>query len=75
VRILFLTGRFPYPPHRGDQLRAFHQLRILGRSHRVTLVTFTDRPPAPEDREEVARHCERIVTVPLNTQSASACLR
>jgi len=65
VRILFLTGRFPYPPHRGDQLRAFHQLRILGRSHRVTLAAFTDRPPAPEDHDEVARHCERVVTVPL----------
>ena len=65
MRILFLTGRFPYPPHRGDQLRAFHQIRVLGRTHRVTLVTFAGAPPAAEDRDEVARHCERVVVVPL----------
>jgi sugar transferase (PEP-CTERM/EpsH1 system associated) len=65
VRILFLTGRFPYPPHRGDQLRAFHQLRVLGRTHRITLASFAGRPPSADEREEVARHCERVVIVPL----------
>ena len=65
MRILFLTGRFPYPPHRGDQLRAFHQLEILGRRHRVTLATFAGPPPTAEEREAVARHCDRIVEVPL----------
>jgi sugar transferase (PEP-CTERM/EpsH1 system associated) len=65
VRILFLTGRFPYPPHRGDQLRAFHQVRVLARAHRVTLVTFAGRPPAAAERDEVARLCERVVVVPL----------
>src|SRR5687768_293464 len=65
VRILFLTGRFPYPPHRGDQLRAFHQLEILGRRHRVTLATFAGPPPTAEEREAVARFCDRIVEVPL----------
>jgi sugar transferase (PEP-CTERM/EpsH1 system associated) len=65
VRILFLTGRFPYPLLRGDQLRAFHQLRVLGARHRLTLATFAERPPAPEERDAVARSCERIVIVPL----------
>ena len=65
MRILFLTGRFPYPPHRGDQLRAFEQVRLLARTHRVTLVTFAGRPPTAEERDEVARHCERLVVVPL----------
>jgi sugar transferase (PEP-CTERM/EpsH1 system associated) len=65
VRILFLTGRFPYPPHRGDQLRAFHQVRVLARAHRVTLVTFAGRPPAAGERDEVARLCDRVVVVPL----------
>jgi len=65
VRILFLTGRFPYPPHRGDQLRAFHQLRLLGPRHRVTLATFTGRPPTAQERDAVARCCERVVEVPL----------
>jgi sugar transferase (PEP-CTERM/EpsH1 system associated) len=65
VRILFLTGRFPYPPHRGDQLRAFHQIRVLAARHRVTLVAFADRPPADEEQAALLRYCERVVTVPL----------
>jgi len=66
VRILFLTGRFPYPLLRGDQLRAFHQLRVLGRRHRVTLVSFTEGEPSPDARAAVAACCERVVTVPLS---------
>ena len=65
MRILFITGRFPYPLLRGDQLRAFHQLRILGQRHRVTVASFAARPPSPEERDAVAAHCERIFIVPL----------
>jgi len=65
VRILFLTGRFPYPLLRGDQLRAFHQLRVLGRRHRVTLASFTEGEPSREEREAVAACCAQVVTVPL----------
>lgn len=40
MRILFLTGRLPYPPTRGDRLRAYHFLRILSHQHRITLLSF-----------------------------------
>jgi len=40
MRILFLTGRLPYPPTRGDRLRAFHFLRVLSRQHKITLLSF-----------------------------------
>ena len=40
MRILFLTGRLPYPPNRGDRLRAYHFLRVLSREHRLTLLSF-----------------------------------
>ncbi len=38
--LLFLGLRFPYPPHRGDRIRAFNLLRGLSRQFRITLVTF-----------------------------------
>jgi sugar transferase (PEP-CTERM/EpsH1 system associated) len=41
VRLLFVAARFPFPPWRGDQARAFHQLRLLGRRHHVTLLTHS----------------------------------
>lgn len=40
MRILFLTGRLPYPPNRGDRLRVYHFLRVLSREHRLSLLSF-----------------------------------
>jgi sugar transferase (PEP-CTERM/EpsH1 system associated) len=45
VRVLFVTPRHPFPPFRGDQVRAWHQLRVLARRHEVTLLAL--EPPAP----------------------------
>jgi glycosyltransferase involved in cell wall biosynthesis len=65
VRILFLTARFPWPLLRGDQLRAYHQLRALPPCHRLTLVSFCDAPVPPAGLAAVSALCERVVTVPL----------
>lgn len=40
MRLLFLTSRLPYPPDRGDRLRAYHFLRHLAADHEITLVSF-----------------------------------
>lgn len=40
--ILFLAHRIPYPPDRGDKIRAYHLLRHLAKDHRVHLVAFAD---------------------------------
>ena len=66
MRLLFLTPRFPYPPHKGDALRAYHQLRTLGREHAITLLSMADRPVAPEHLAHVSRLCERVEVVPLS---------
>jgi sugar transferase (PEP-CTERM/EpsH1 system associated) len=62
---LFVAARFPSPARQGFQVRAHHQLRLLAPRHRITLVAFAPREPPPPAREEVGRHCEEIVTVPL----------
>jgi sugar transferase (PEP-CTERM/EpsH1 system associated) len=64
MNILFIASRFPYPPLQGDSLRAYHQIRMLSRRHRITLLA-----PAPADQGSlghVARFCERIVTIPAS---------
>ena len=65
MRLLFLTARFPWPLLRGDQVRAYHQLRLLAPRHRTTLVSFRDAPVPPEGLAAVSAFCERVVTVPL----------
>lgn len=42
--ILFLAHRSPFPPDRGDKIRAFNVLKHLAVNHRVHLVAFADDP-------------------------------
>jgi sugar transferase (PEP-CTERM/EpsH1 system associated) len=64
LRILFLTPRLPGRGPRGDQLRAYQQIRLLSRRHRLTLVSF-DAEAGPADRvDALAKLCDRIAVVP-----------
>ncbi|WP_423602574.1 TIGR03087 family PEP-CTERM/XrtA system glycosyltransferase [Sphingomonas sp. MS122] len=42
--ILFLAHRVPFPPDRGDKIRAFNILSYLAQRKRVHLVAFADDP-------------------------------
>lgn len=48
-RLLFLTHRMPYPPDKGDRIRAWHMLEYLARHWEVELGCLSDDP-------EDARH-------------------
>jgi glycosyltransferase involved in cell wall biosynthesis len=39
VKILLVTSRYPWPPRRGDQMRAVQMLDFLASGHEVTLLT------------------------------------
>ncbi len=47
MRILFLTSRLPYPPHRGDRVRTYNFLRTFSAGHDVHLLSFVE---GEEDR-------------------------
>ncbi len=74
MNILFVTARLPYPPIQGDRLRAYHQIRLLSRRHRITVVSAID---AGERRHlaHLESFCERLipVEVSLARQLASLC--
>jgi len=65
LRILFLTPRFPFPPLRGDQVRAYHQIRVLSRRHDVTLLAVSAAPPTPEARRRMTSLCRDVIVEPL----------
>jgi glycosyltransferase involved in cell wall biosynthesis len=46
MKILYVTSRYPWPPRRGDQMRALQVLDFLAAEHEVTLLT-----PAPSAAE------------------------
>ena len=66
MNILFIAARFPYPPLKGDQVRAYHQLKILGKRHRVTLLCFAEQDVSPEELAEVQQYCEKVVVLRLH---------
>ena len=64
VRILFLSGWFPYPPDNGARIRTFNLLRQLAQRHDISLLSFTQEERIGEgDWNEVESLCEVLGTV------------
>ena len=55
--LLFLPHRIPYPPNKGDKIRAYHVLRYLQRHFRVHLGTFIDSAEDLRYAEHLAAGC------------------
>ena len=72
VKALFLTPRIPFPPLRGDQVVAFHRLRLLSAEHEISLVTFYEHPSELRGLEHVEPFCESIRAVRLHRNRAFA---
>jgi len=64
MKILFLCHRVPYPPDKGDRIRAYHQIRMLARRHRVHLLTLADGPLP--DLSPLDELCERVEVFPIS---------
>jgi sugar transferase (PEP-CTERM/EpsH1 system associated) len=64
MKILYLAARFPQPPFKGDQMRAFHQLRLLSPRHRITLLSLAEEEVAPSALERVRNYCTDVILVP-----------
>jgi sugar transferase (PEP-CTERM/EpsH1 system associated) len=55
--LLFLTHRLPYPPNKGERIRAYHALQYLRRHFRVHLGTFIDHGDDLSHAEHLAADC------------------
>lgn len=66
MRILFLTSRLPYPPTRGDRLRAYHFIRELSRRHRITLLSFVAEEEEAANLAGLRPYCDDIHLVHLS---------
>jgi sugar transferase (PEP-CTERM/EpsH1 system associated) len=62
--------RMPAPPWRGDQVRAFHHLRILARRHAITCAALVSRPPSAAERAAAEALGVRLAVVPLGLAGA-----
>jgi len=65
MKVLYLSARFPWPPHRGDRLTGYHLIRALSREHDVTLASFVDSPNVNDGMRELSALCRSVRTVQL----------
>ncbi len=70
MNILYLAHRIPYPPDKGDKLRAYRHLEHLSRRHRVWCACFIDQESDVEHVDALRRICVDVAAVPLNRRSA-----
>jgi sugar transferase (PEP-CTERM/EpsH1 system associated) len=70
--LLFLAHRMPYPPDKGDKIRAFHVLRHLARNFRIHLGCFSDDPNDARYVERLGEHCASLFVAPLSRRKALA---
>ena len=72
MKILCLTPRLPYPPDRGDRLRAFNILQRLGREHELHLLSFIASNEEQQDAAALEPFCQSVQVVPLSPRRSAA---
>lgn len=63
LRLLYLCHRVPYPPDKGDKIRAFNEIRSLSKRHRIHLLTLADSEVP--DLAPLEQMCERVEVFPV----------
>jgi sugar transferase (PEP-CTERM/EpsH1 system associated) len=64
--LLFLSHRVPYPPNKGEKIRAWHILTHLAKSHRVHLGCLADDPSDYKEAPELLHICATIGCYPVH---------
>jgi sugar transferase (PEP-CTERM/EpsH1 system associated) len=62
MRILFLTHRLPYPPNRGDRIRAHQELRVLAGRHEVHVVSLVHDAEEESNRSRLGEVAASVST-------------
>ena len=60
TELLFLSHRVPYPPDKGEKIRAWHILKHLARSHDVHLGCLADDPADLAQLGELRKICASV---------------
>lgn len=64
--LLFLAHRIPYPPDKGDKIRAWNIFRHLAETHRMHLGCFVDDPADAQYIAELQSLCADLICIPLD---------
>lgn len=60
MKILYLCHRVPYPPDKGDKIRAYHHLAHLVKSHQVHVACLADTPGDLDHARSLEKLCASV---------------
>ena len=64
--LLFLAHRIPYPPDKGDKIRAWNIFRYLARTHRMHLGCFIDDSADRQHLATLRSQCADLLCLPIH---------
>jgi polysaccharide biosynthesis protein PslH len=74
--LLFLTQRLPYPPNKGEKIRAFHELQYLANRYDIRLGCLIDDPDDLQYIDTLRTMCREVYTARIDRHVGRiACLR
>ncbi len=60
-RALFIAHRLPFPPDKGERVRAFHEILALAEAFDLTVASLAPDRPDPSAVEKLSRYCSNLV--------------
>ena len=60
MNLLYLAHTVPFPPNKGEKIRAFHQIRALSRRHRLHVACFARDGEDVKAAEELRNYCASV---------------
>lgn len=63
-RLLFIAHRVPYPPDKGERLRAFHEIRALSERFAVTVAALSHSRKDAEAASALKQWCRKVLVAP-----------
>ncbi len=66
MRILYISGWYPYPPDNGARIREFNLIKQLAFRHEITLLSFYSLPGyiSQERLDAMRPYCQSVAAVP-----------
>lgn len=66
MKIIFLSHKMPYPPNKGEKIRAFNIIKHLSKYHEIYLVSLYDDKKDSEYIYELGKYCKKVYSFYLN---------
>lgn len=73
MNILFLAHRIPYPPDKGDKIRAYNEILHFSKKHSVDVCCLVDDPADRKYIDPLRRMCRSLELVEINAKIKKIC--